>query len=135
MITKKQLNQLRDMQYELKSLRRRQERYARKYPIGSPQFDSIGGYTGVSNKTCDTAMTIVEIEEEIADMIAKIEKAVLQALQYINNIDDSLTRQIFTARYVDCMTWNKVADTVCGYNSEDSVKKIAYRYWEQHKDI
>ena len=39
-----------------------------------------------------------------------------------------VTRLIFTYRFVDCLSWQKVAEAVGGGNTEGSVKMICYRY-------
>ncbi len=51
---------------------------------------------------------------------------------YIDGIKDSHTRQIFRLRFCDLKTWNQVADEIGGDNTEDSVKKAAYRYINSH---
>lgn len=52
-------------------------------------------------------------------------------LNWIFSIDDPLIRLIIKARYLDCYTWNEVADEVGGNNTDHSVKKMAYRYFEK----
>lgn len=52
---------------------------------------------------------------------AKLEK-------WIAGIPDSLTRQVFTLRFVHDQTWVQVAVAVGGGNTEDSVRKLAKRY-------
>jgi hypothetical protein len=47
---------------------------------------------------------------------------------YINDIDDSLVRQIFTLRYINGLEWRQVAASIGGNNTADSVRKIAERY-------
>lgn len=49
-------------------------------------------------------------------------------MRFVYSIDDSLTRQIFTLRYCAGHIWVDVAAKVGGNNTEDSVKKIVYRY-------
>lgn len=48
--------------------------------------------------------------------------------EFVNSIDDSLTRQIFYYRYIKFMTWRKVSSMVGGYLSEDGARKITERY-------
>ena len=48
--------------------------------------------------------------------------------RYIVGIPDSLTRQIFTLRFIDGLSWRRVAYSIGGGNTEDSVKKVCYRY-------
>lgn len=50
--------------------------------------------------------------------------------EYIQSIDDSLTRQIFTLRFIEGKSWFEVADAIG--SSEYSVKHICYRYIKKH---
>lgn len=47
---------------------------------------------------------------------------------FIQEIEDVVIRQVFEYRFIDLMPWQKVADEVGGNNTEDSVKKLCYRY-------
>lgn len=47
---------------------------------------------------------------------------------FVNEIDDSLTRQIFYYRYIKFMTWRKVSAMVGGYLGENGARMIAERY-------
>ena len=80
--------------------------------------------------------TLQKVEAEAILLNIAIKTTELQ-MQYdkiftwIFSIDDPLIRLIIKARYLDCYTWNEVADEVGGNNTEYSVKKIAYRYFEK----
>lgn len=56
---------------------------------------------------------------------AKLEK-------WIAGIPDSLTRQIFTLRFVHDYSWLRVAMAVNGDNTESTVRMIAKRYIKKH---
>ena len=64
-------------------------------------------------------------QEQITHERARLER-------YIVGIEDSMTRQIFTCRFVDGLSWNAVADAVGGGNTDESVKKTCYRYLLRH---
>lgn len=51
---------------------------------------------------------------------------------WIAEIPDSLTRQVFTWRFVQDYTWMQVAMAVGGGNTEDSVRMLAKRYVRRH---
>lgn len=51
--------------------------------------------------------------------------------RYIENIPDSLTRQIFSLRFVSGLPWAQVAEHIGGGNTEAGVKKRCYRYLKQ----
>ena len=48
--------------------------------------------------------------------------------EFIDSIDDPQIRMIISLRYINCLSWNQVAASIGGGNSEDSVKKVVYRY-------
>jgi len=49
----------------------------------------------------------------------------------INSTDDRLLKIILTERYVNCRKWKEIADLIGGGNSEENVKKMAYRHIEK----
>ena len=78
---------------------------------------------------------------EIADLEAIISAKIQQCLhersrleRYIADIPDSLTRMIFTLRFVNGLTWQQVAYHVGGYNTADSVRMTCNRYIEKENE-
>lgn len=72
---------------------------------------------------------------EIVDLEAIISAKITQCLhernrleRYIASIPDSLTRQIFTLRFVNGLNWDQVAAHLGGYNTWKNVSNICYRY-------
>lgn len=47
---------------------------------------------------------------------------------FIDGIEDSLTRQIITLRFMNCLSWNEIADKIGSGSSSDSVRKISERF-------
>lgn len=47
---------------------------------------------------------------------------------YVDNVEDCLTRLILFERYIKGCSWTAVAHTVGGGNTPDSVRKIAERH-------
>lgn len=71
---------------------------------------------------------------EIVDLEAIISAKITQCLhernrleRYIAGIPDSLTRQIFTLRFINGLSWLQVALHIGG-NTADSVRMTCYRY-------
>lgn len=74
---------------------------------------------------------------EIADLEAIIEAKKIQRIheaavieRYISEVPDAYTRLIFRLRYIDCMSWNKIAMTLRG-TTADAARKSAERYIEK----
>jgi len=53
-------------------------------------------------------------------------------MSYIAKIDDALTRQIFSLRYIDQLSWSHVAQRIGGGNTAESVRKRHNRYLKKH---
>lgn len=68
----------------------------------------------LQNKLMKKKNELLELQEEVND--------------FINNIDNSLLRQIITLKYMDGMSWQEVASIIGGNNTADSVRKMAERY-------
>ena len=75
-----------------------------------------------------TLAIIKEQERAIVEKIKRCTEVKERVCKFIDSIEDSLTRQIFHYRYVKSMPWKRVAYMTGGYNSEESVRKIAERY-------
>lgn len=97
--------------------------------------------TGMPKGSSPAGSSIDRYIAEIVDLEAIISAKITQCLRernrlerYIADIPDSLTRQIFTLRFINGLTWLQVAYSVGGYNTEDSVKKICYRFIDKEKE-
>lgn len=125
-MTKKQLYQLHDLNKEVEDW---QAQLRLITPLKSPCLASNGGG---SSEPSDNVAKVAEQRERIMRIIdgklAEIQQIRGEILSFISDIPDSLTRRIFLYRCVSGMSWNKVADEIGGNNTEDSVKKIFYRY-------
>lgn len=94
----------------------------------SPDYDGMPRNPNPENALERCVAEIVDLEDVIR---AKIEQRIYERSRlerYISDIPDSLTRQIFTLRFVDGLKWEEVADKVGGHNTGYSVKKICYRF-------
>ena len=124
-MTLKELSQLYYLRREIEQEQQRvRELRARATSVtanlsGTPHSGAISDKTAI-------AAEIADCEALIAAKIAESTVEYKRLVTYINGIEDSLTRQIFTARFVDGLRWEQVADRVGG--SSDAVKKTCYRY-------
>ena len=143
MISKEILIQYSDLQEEVKEVRERIERTERqiaKIEKDGKVIDTVsGGSGGIQHfkiegfpypeysrkKTLLYARkaTLASLELELMEMLNQVE-------EFIVSVDDSRMRRIITLRFIDNLSWNKVADKIGGHNTEDSVKKAFYRFME-----
>ena len=136
-----ELNQLRYLDKEIQLLR---ERIAELRAETERVTPSVTTYINEKKETCvlpktggaglhrdkmaDMVATIIEEERQLEELCERRRQEKARLMQYINDIPDSLTRQIFLLRFVDGKSWNAVADGIGGGNTENSVRMKVFRY-------
>ena len=127
-MTLKELYQLRNLNREIEYHKKRIELLRANALSPSKPNLSDSSFDGYDSSRVE------RYAAEIIDTEAIIHSLTLQCIhernrleRYIANISDSLTRQIFSLRFVDGFNWTQIANKV-GNNTGDSVKKICYRY-------
>ncbi len=89
-------------------------RLAEKDPAAdSPNRKEIAGLAAYTARVADNLVRITLLAEELQD--------------FINTIDDSTLRRIFTLRYIGGHTWKRIA-FLMHYTDESSVRKMHDRY-------
>lgn len=128
-MTKRELSQYywlcREIQADERRLRELRSR------AESPRAASLSGTPGGGADGSATERIVSEMTDLEAIIAAKQIQCIHERQRierYIADIPDSLTRMIFTFRFVDGMSWVKVAMRVGGGNTADGVKKRCYRY-------
>lgn len=114
-----------------------------------PNYDGMPKSPSYGNKLENAVARIIELQEILthkkalrSDCAMTIQAKQLLCLternkleQYINDLPDSLLRLIFTYRFVNGLTWYQVSEHMGMRTTEDSVKKMCYRYLaQQNKD-
>lgn len=143
MISKEILIQYSDLQEEVKEVRERinktEDQIAKIEKDGNVVDSVCGGNGGIQHfkiegfpypeysrkKTLLYARkaTLASLEMELMETLNQVE-------EFIASVEDSRMRRIITLRFIDNLSWNKVADRIGGNNTEDSVKKAFYRFME-----
>lgn len=122
-MTLRELNQLRRLRREIRLL----ENYIAKYDaVLYPKAAEYRRYRQVPPEEDARRIKAAKrrIEENRAKCLAEAER--LEA--WISGVDDSLTRAAMRLRFIDGLGWTAVALKLGGGNTEDSVKKMVYRY-------
>lgn len=119
------------------------------YSPSGPNYDGMPKNPSYGNKLENAVVRIVELQEILtrkkalrADCAMTIQAKQLLCLternkleRYINDLPDSLLRLIFTYRFINGLTWYQVSEHIGMRTTEDSVKKMCYRYLaQQNKD-
>ena len=132
-MTIKELSQLSNLRKEIKLLEYRLKRLEDMSTNIAPQITGMPRASQVSEKVGKYATEIALLKDLIKKNKDEVWKECLRLENYISSIDDSLTRQIFTLRFVDGLTWVQVAHRIGG-NTTGSVKMACYRYLENHNE-
>lgn len=130
-MTIKELSQLYHLNWEIEQEKVRLQELTAAATDISAKISGLPHVGGLSDKTAIAA----QIADSKAIIEAKIALSVVEynrLNRYINSVEDSLTRQILSLRFVNGLSWNQVAMSVGGGNTEGSVKQICYRFVKQH---
>ncbi|MBQ8552319.1 MAG: hypothetical protein IJ428_05860 [Clostridia bacterium] len=128
-MTLRELSQLYHLNREIAIDRERLAKLCEKASAPtSPNLTGISSGGGNGDRIGSYAAEIADIKKLISDKLKRclFERDKLE--RYIADIPDSLTRQIFTLRFINGLSWSAVASRVGGCNSEAGVKMICYRY-------
>lgn len=133
-MTKKELSQLywlnREIEMDMTRLKELEEMAA------APKSLKLDGMPHSSGYGDALARVVAEIVDLKAIIAAKQQQCIHERSRlerYIADIPDSLTRQIFTLRFINGLSWYQVAVHIGGGNSEDSVRKTCDRYLASQK--
>ena len=144
MISKEILIQYSDLQEEVKEVRERidkTEKQITKIEDDGNVVDSVcGGNGGIQHFKIEgfpypeysrkktllyvRKATLASLEMELMETLNQVE-------EFIASVEDSRMRRIITLRFIDNLSWNKVADRIGGNNTEDSVRKAFTRFMEK----
>ena len=135
-MTLKELSQLYWLNREIERDKERLEELKQKSRSISGQaitgMPSGGSPAGSSIDRC--VAEIVDLEMIISAKITQCMHERNRLERYIADIPDSLTRMIFTLRFINGLSWLQVALHIGGGNTADAVKKVCYRYLENEDE-
>lgn len=132
-MTLKELSQLYWLNREIEADQRRLDELSRL-----AEAPSTPALTGMPHAPHSNASKVERMAAEIVDLQAVIAAKQIQCIherarleRWISDIPDSLTRQIFTLRFVNGLSWVQVGLSIGGGNTDFTVKKRCYRYLEK----
>lgn len=127
-MTLEDLNQHLDLVNELKKAKEMiQSLWNAAYP-GGQVLTGMPHAPGVKDKIGDLGIEIADLEREIEGIEIRVKKSEMFVTAYIDKIPDIQTRMVFRLRFCRGYQWKEVARMLGGGNTEDSVKKVCYRY-------
>ena len=105
-----------------------------KLNLHSPVISDMPKASGAKDKIGDITPLIVDEARKIEGEIRELEDRKRRLTEYIRKLPNIRVRIIMSLRYIDQMPWADVAAKIGGRETEDSVKKTCYRYFEQQQD-
>ena len=95
---------------------------------GGMNFDGMPRNSSPKNMMEEIIPLIIEIEERIRKEQEDYIKERMEIESFIHSVEDYQIRLILSYRFVDLLTWNQTARMIGGNNTEDSVRKMCYRF-------
>lgn len=129
-MTRRELSQVYYLRREIASDRERLMKLEAAATAVSPSGSS-GGSGNITDRTA-IASAIADMKTLIREKVHREEKELLRLMNFISGIEDSLTRQILTARFVDNLSWTAVAMKVGGGNTAVTVRQRCNRFLREN---
>jgi len=130
-MTLKELSQLYHLNREIEMDQRRlEELRAKAEGPSSGRLDGMPRSPNVEDKLARYVAEIVDLSVIISTKQLRCIHERNRLERYIQDIPDSLTRQIFTLRFINGLSWLQVAASIGGNNTDKSVSKVCYRHLE-----
>ena len=136
-VNKEQLSQLRYLKNEIKIIKNQIEEM--DYSITTDSVKGSNPYfpyeernfiiKGIAYKEYDNKIN--RLQRKLNRRVEELLDLVEETNEYIENIDDSLIRQILIFRYINGLTWEQVAANIGGNNTADSVRMIHNRFFSK----
>ena len=133
-MTKHELNQLRYLKSEIELLKkqignteiRTTKDSVKASQTSFPYIEYTAKIEGLDIQEYDRK--IKRLQRKLKRRIGELMDAVEEAEEHIQSVDDSLTRQILSLRYVNGLPWEQVAACIGGGNTADSVRMACDRF-------
>lgn len=96
--------------------------------LRSPSFEGMPHGSGISDRTANAAIEIADLEERLSYQQTQAKTLGAEVNEYINNIDDDITRLVYKFRVLYGYSWQDVAETLGEYNTKGSVRSRYISY-------
>lgn len=127
-MTLKELSKLYYLNKLIERDAQRLEEIEARLESGSTHLSGMPRNPSPPNVTEEIISLLIEVKDRLRKEQEDYIKEQLVLEEYLRSVPDYQTRLILTLRFVDLMSWQKIAYRIGGNNTEDSVKKKAYRF-------
>lgn len=139
-MTKKELNRYFWLQHEIK------EQYKRLKKLEAKQKNELVGDTvkdyhsgkgipilieGLPEEEWKAPALITALKEDIKKNIEESEKEVAKIEKYVQGIEDPQLREIFRARFLDCLQWEEVGEK--NFIAADYARRLVREHFKRNK--
>lgn len=112
MTAKEYLSQYRYINININNKIAQQKRFRELATCVSPSSDGCGHNRGVSDKVGSLCAKIADLDAEINAEVDKLVDVQKDIMHTISKVDDERFRIILTERYIDCKTFEQIADDI-----------------------
>lgn len=122
-------------------IRETQAKIERMEKAGTVTDSVSGGYGGIQHFKIEGLPTteynrqkslLLARKLKLENLRKKLEKMIDAVETYIFSMDDSECRRIASYRYIDKLSWKKVAEQMGSGHTEDSCRKTLERYMKKY---
>lgn len=117
-MTKKELSQLYYLNQEITRLQSRIYELETAATSTTRRITGMPFGCGITDKTGRYATELTELKNELEGKLTECARELRRLTNYINSIEDSEMRQIMTLRYINGMSWQRVAFSINRYDEQ-----------------
>ena len=129
-----ELEQLRYLRKEVDLLSQRLAELERAARGDAGRITGMPGAARRVQPTGEYALKIIEISDRLEARRDRCMVLLGDIYAFIDDIDDSLIRQIFSYRYIDGLTWQAMSTKV-GFMDESNLRKLHNRYLREREKL
>lgn len=130
-MTLQELNRLRKSISTVRKLQNKINAKKRSAENASPNISGMPSSHGSAEGKSNIILSYIDDERTLEPLLKEILLENANALKFIMSISDLQLQLIFRYRFLNGYSWVKVANEIGGGNTDESVKKMVYRYLKQ----
>lgn len=127
-MNKQRLQEYRNLKHELRHLKGLIER---EYMISSVNYTVGSKSSKIGSPTEDKAFRIIKLENTYHQLIKKMYDEIQEMEEFITQIPNPSTREIFRRRYIEGERWTKISialnlgESTCRWRHDNYLKELA----------
>jgi hypothetical protein len=133
-MNKKELSQLYYLNREIEEQQRRLQELETLATSCTSWITGMPKNKGITDKLAEYVAEIADLKGLIDLNIRKCFYELNRLNRYINTIDDSQLRMIFSLRYINGLSWLQIAMSIGGGNSDKGVQMMVHRFLTQKRE-